>query len=428
MKETKKKIHYAWVMALIGGLTMFCMSAQQMSQAVFLPRVAESLNVGMGPIGIAFSMVTIASLFLTPVFTRLYEKFPARLVTLGAVLGQCVSLILVSTARSIYQVAIAGVFESCTLAGYNNVLTSVIVGRWFKDRGQFAYNVILFISMLGGVLFTPIAGAIIAATSWRTAYLCLLGFLVVVTIPVIRIFFKESPEKIGLRPYEDPNAEKSNAVKTRPVMNAGLTTKQAWRSKDFWLVCIYMIAFSYPMTMPNHLSAHLESVGYATAVGVSVATASMVGGLSGRIVLGYLSGRLSLQTINAIYCGVGILSAIAFCFGGVIGAVGAVVTSFLFGAAVRAAVVQYSMLRYKVFGASHDYVGISANLAICAHLVIATSSTMYGMIYDATGSYNGGFILVIAMFAIAALLPFMILRSRKEQSAEANAAQSVEPT
>ena len=47
-------------------------------------------------------------------------------------------------------------------------------------------------------------------------------------------------------------------------MNAGLTTKQAWRSKDFWLVCIYMIAFSYPMTMPNHLSAHLESVGYAT--------------------------------------------------------------------------------------------------------------------------------------------------------------------
>ena len=428
MKETKKKIHYAWVMALIGGLTMFCMSAQQMSQAVFLPRVAESLNVGMGPIGIAFSMVTIASLFLTPVFTRLYEKFPARLVTLGAVLGQCVSLILVSTARSIYQVAIAGVFESCTLAGYNNVLTSVIVERWFKDRGQFAYNVILFISMLGGVLFTPIAGTIIAATNWRMAYLCLLGFLLVVTIPVVLIFFKETPEKIGLQPYEDPNAEKNNAVKTRPVINASLTAKQAWRSKDFWLVCIYMIAFSYPMTMPNHLSAHLESGGYAAAVCVSVATAGVVGGLSGRVVLGYLSERISIQATNAIYCGIGVLSAIAFCSGGVLGSVGAVIIGFLFGMAVRAAVVQYSILRYKVFGASRDYVEISANLAICAHIAIATSSTVYGSIYDVTGSYNGGFVLVIVMFALAGLLPFVILRSGKAQCAEADAAQSVEPT
>lgn len=418
-----KKIHYSWYMALIGGLLMFCMSAQNMTQAVFLPRVAESLHVSMGAISLPFSMVTISSIPLTPAFRKLYQKYPARRVTSFVVLAQCVSLSLLASTKSIWMIVVAGIFEGCTLAAYNNVLVSLLVERWFRDRGQFVYNVILFISMMGGVVFTPVASAITSAVSWRAAYLSLAAFNLVIMLPVVLLFFREDPEQIGLQAYEEANAAQSGAAQARPVWNAGLTARNAWRSKDFWLVGLYMIVFSYPMTMPNHLTKHLESVGFSGTVTAAAATAGMLGGLAGRVLLGVLSEKFSIKVTNTLYCVVGIAAAAALCLGSGIGATGAIAASFLLGMAVRATVVMYSMLRYKVFGASADYVGICANLSVLSHIAMATSSTVYGTIFDVTGSYNGGFVLIIGLLVMTAVLAFVILQGKRTEAE----AQEIKP-
>ena len=96
-----KKFHYSWIIVFVSGLLMFGMSAQQMSQGVFLPRVAESLGVGMGTVSLAYSTSSYCMLIMTPLAATLYRKFPTKILGVIAVLDQTMSLIILSFAQNI---------------------------------------------------------------------------------------------------------------------------------------------------------------------------------------------------------------------------------------------------------------------------------------------------------------------------------------
>lgn len=411
----KKQLHYAWVIVLVSGSLMFGMSAQQMSQGVFLARVAESLGVGMGTISMAYSTSTLVMLVMTPLAAKLYQKFPTKILACIAVVDQCVSLLLLSVAQSVGVIILGCVLECFSISSFLNVMPSVLMKRWFRDRGQFAYNIILFISMLGGVVFTPVAGRIIETSGWRTAYQVLAAYILIVELPMVIFLLKADPADVGLKAYEDPEAARKQTPSSRPVMNANETTKGAWKSKYFYLVCLYSITITYASTMQNHLVKHLTNVGYSTMLGSTVLTAGLVGGLFGRVLLSYLGEKISLKATNALYCSLGVIAAIILCDAAQISTTLIIVMSFVFGMAVKVSTVQSTVLRYKVFGASVDYVGITANMAVCTNLITATSGTVFGMIYDHTGSYTGGFMLSITAFVLSVLLVFITLKGEKRE-------------
>lgn len=414
-----KKVHYSWVIVFVSGLLMFGMSAQQMSQGVFLARVAESLDVGMGTISLAYSTSTFCMLLMTPLAAKLYRQFPTKILGCVAVLDQCLSLILLSCANNVYIIALACLLECFSISSILNVMPSVLIKRWFKDKGQFAYNVILFISMLGGVCFTSVANKIISAYDWRTAYRVLAAFILVVEFPVTLALLKEDPSRVGQKAYEVPDDQKSTAVRNRPVMNAEVTAKSAWRNPAFYLVCLYSIAFTYSSTLQNHLVKHLTNIGFSTDVGATVLTAGMVGGLIGRVVLSAAGEKYSMKLTNAVYCGMGILSAVLLCASAGRSTFFVIAMGFFFGAAVKVSTVQTTLMRYKVFGASEDYTQIIANMSVVTNVVTATSSTVYGFIYDATHSYTGSFLLAIGAFALSMILAFIILKDEKGKKIKA---------
>lgn len=415
-----KKFHYSWIIVFVSGLLMFGMSAQQMSQGVFLPRVAESLGVGMGTVSLAYSTSSYCMLIMTPLAATLYRKFPTKILGVIAVLDQTMSLIILSFAQNIWVIALGCLLECFSISSILNVMPSVLIKRWFKDKGQFAYNVILFISMLGGVCFTSVASKIISAYDWRTAYRCLAAFILAIEFPITLMLLKDDPSRVGQTAYEDPNAVKNNTIKNRPVMNADVTRKTAWKNLAFYLVCLYSITFTYSATLQNHLVKHLTSTGFTAELGATVLTAGMIGGLVGRVILSIAGEKFSLKTMNLVYCGIGILSAFMLCNSAGKSTAFVIAMGFLFGAAVKVSTVQLTLMRYKVFGASEDYTQIIANMAIVTNLITATSGTVYGYIYDWTGSYTGSFILSISAFAASIILAFVILRgeSRKKEALE----------
>lgn len=412
----KSKFHYAWVITLVCGFLMFCMSAQQMSNSVYLARVAETLNLGMGDVSLAFSAATYAMIVMSPVAGKLYKRFPAKRLALLAVIMQCASLMVLSVANGPVLIVVASLLESFTTASFLVVLPAQMLKRWFRDRGQLAYNIILFISMLGGVVFTPIASAIIADAGWRVSYRVLGLFVLLVELPVVAIFLKESPESIGLKPFEDPNGDAADVVKNRPVLNADVTSKSAWKSRDFYLVCLFIAVMTYAGTIQAHLVKHLESIGFTSAIAATAVTAGMVGGLIGRVILGYTSEKLGLRVANLIYSGMGIVTGVALCFSQNSPIAFVLIMSFIFGLVIRSANVQNAMMKYRIFGASPDYSEIVANMYIISQLIAATASPVYGYIFDSTGSYTGGFIISVVSFLLSMLLVSLLLRSSKKRS------------
>ena len=409
-----KKLHYAWIVAFVCGFLMFCMSAQQMSNSVFIARVAETLGLGMGDISLAYSTATYAMIIMSPLMGKLYKKYNAKVLALTAAVVQGISIMLLSIAQGPWLIVVASLLESFTTASFLVVLPALMLKRWFKDRGQFAYNIILFISMLGGVIFTPIASAIIASSGWRMAYRALGLFVFIVELPIVAAFLKDSPERIGLKPFEDPNGDTVEVVKSRPVLNADLTAKSAWRSRDFYLVCLFIAAMSYAGTMQNHLVKHLESIGFTTAIASVAVTAGMVGGLIGRVILSYTSEKLGIRLTNLIFSCFGIVSGLALCFSRNAPEVFVFVMSFIFGLVIRSANVQNAMMKYRIFGASEDYSGIVANMYVISYLITATSGTVYGYIFDNTGSYNGGFAISVFAFVLSILLASVLLKTEKK--------------
>ena len=409
----KKKIHYSWIMVFISGLLMFGMSAQQMSHSVFLPNVAESLGVGMGSASLAYSTSSYMMILLAPVAAKLFSAYSTRILCLIAAAGQVCSLLILSTAQSLFMVVTACVFESFTISCFLGVLSSTIIKRWFTDRGQFAYNLILFLSMMGGVVFTPVAGTIIEYFDWRTAYRVLAAFVVVVELPVVFFFMHDHPSQLGLAPYEDSGAAGKGLIQNRPTRNKDMTAKSAWRSGTFYLVCLYALALGYAASMQNHMVKHLSVEGYSSAIATTAVSAGMVGGLAGRVVLSVISEKIGLKRSNAIYCCVGIFSAVMLCGLFRVSPWMIVVMGFLYGLAARVSTVLSSLMKYRIFSASEDYTKIVANITVVTGIATASSNTVFGYIYDFTGSYLGGFLLVICTFTISIVLSNMLLKTNE---------------
>lgn len=408
-----KKVHYSWYIILVGGLLMFGMSAQQMSQSVFMPQVADSLNIGMGTVSLAFSISHLLVIVLPSVVAILYQKYPMRIMACIAAAAQGLSLILMSVANHLSLVVIACALEAYAISSFMGVLSSTIIKRWFKDRGQFAYNLILFLSMMGGVVFTPIAGVLIEILDWRIAYRALAVFVFVIEIPVTLLFMKEYPAQLGLKPYEDPNAAENNVIQNRPTMNADVTVRGSWRSAAFYFMCLYAVALGFSSTLQNHVVRHLENLGYSSSFGAMVVSAGMAGGLIGRVILGFASEKFGLKAASAVYCMIGAAATAALCFAGNMGPAVVVVMGFLFGLVVRVSTVLASMMKYRIFGASDDYAGIVANTFIVTGILNAPSSVIFGYLYDINGTYTGSFIFVAVMFAVSIMLAGILLKDEK---------------
>ncbi len=415
--KTERKLHYAWIIALVSGLLMFGMSAQQMSASIFIYRVADSLGVGMGTISLAYSSSTFFMLIMTPLNAKLYTKYPVRVLAILTVVDQVLSLLLLSVAQNVWMVAAACILECFSVSSILNIMPSVLIKRWFKDKGQFAYNVILFISMLGGVCFTPIANRIILASSWRVAYRSLIVYVILVELPAVLFLLKEYPAQKGLSAYEDPDAGNQQKFRTTPTMNADVTAKTCWKNKYFYLCCIYSVFFAYSAAMNNHLVKHLISVGYDSELGTRVVTAGLVAALIGRVILAFAGEKFSIKVTNTVYCALGILSCVFLWQARGMSPLLILLFGAIFGMVVKVSTVQTTTLRYKVFGASEDYTQILANMHVITNVITATSGTVYGYMYDHTGSYSASFILAIVSFAISIVMCFIILKDDGKKAA-----------
>lgn len=400
---------------------MFGMSAQQMSQSVFYAKVADSLGVGMGVVSLCYSASTLCAFVMTPLSAYVFRKFPAKKLACIAIVDQFLSLLLLSAAQKPIVIAAACLMESFSISAFQHTFPSVMIKRWFKDKGSFAYNIMLFMSMIGGIVFTPIASAIINAEGWgwRWAYRAIALF-VILELPIAIAFLKESPETISLLPYEEAGAKKTKKVQSRPVMNADVTTKGAWKVPSFYLMALYTAFSVYPLAMQYHIPKHLATIGFTDTFAATVITAALVGGLVGRLVLSYLSDRYGIKVTNVVFCVIGVASLILLCNSAGLSTIVILALGFFYGFAVRSGNVHGAVMKYELFGASPDYVSIMANSIIISNIVSSTSSTVYGFMYDATGNYVGSFVLAIATWVLSVILAFVLLSGKKKAVQKAN--------
>jgi MFS family permease len=274
-----------------------------------------------------------------------------------------------------------------------------VISNWFDKRRGLALGLTMAGAGLGFFVMPALSYALISNLGWRMAYVVIGISVVVVTIPVVALFLRETPQSMGLMPDGEQVSEE---IKTTVRERSGLTGKEAMHSATFWVMCASLFLVSLAL---NGCLIHL--VPLLTDRGVSPQTAalsaSVLGGatLLGRLGTGYLLDKFFAATVAMFFFSLGALGVLMLWTG--VGGWLSFLVAILLGLGIGAEgdIMPYLVGRYfglKSFGEIYAYV-----LAIYT-LGAVVGPIVMGVGFDSTGSYDIVLIPFLMLTLVGALL------------------------
>ena len=400
-----------WVYAIVGVIVLLFAGLVYAWSVLSTPIAAEFTDWSKAQLSMTFTIVMIMFCIGSLLCGLLSGKLSAKMsVRIGAVLF-LLGFFLASRTQSLAMLYI-GFGVLCGLSSglcYNAVMSTMV--RWFPDRPGLISGVLLM--GFGGGSF--IIGKLYQAWTpveiggWRASFL-VMGIIIFVVLAICSFFF--------VAPGADfvaPAAKNGKAA----VKAAGKEYKplEMVKKPSFWLYYVWAIALS---AAGLALISQASSVVWeASASQTAGAVATIVGLISicnalGRVLFGGMYDKygrsLSMQLVNILFIitsGVLILALAAK-------SVVVVIIGFILGGLAYSGITPTnSAFCRSYFGPANYPVNFSL---INSNLIFASfGSTISGALFDASGSYNATFFLIIGLAVVGILCSLAISALDKKE-------------
>ena len=400
-----------WVYAIVGVIVLLFAGLVYAWSVLSTPIAAEFTDWSKAQLSMTFTIVMIMFCIGSLLCGLLSGKLSAKMsVCIGAVLF-LLGFFLASRTQSLAMLYI-GFGVLCGLSSglcYNAVMSTMV--RWFPDRPGLISGVLLMGfgggSFIIGKLYQAWTPAEIGG--WRTSFL-VMGIIIFVVLAICSFFF--------VAPGADfvaPAAKNGKAA----VKAAGKEYKplEMVKKPSFWLYYVWAIALS---AAGLALISQASSVVWeASASQIAGAVATIVGLISicnalGRVLFGGMYDKygrsLSMQLVNILFIvtsGVLILALTAK-------SVVVVIIGFILGGLAYSGITPTnSAFCRSYFGPANYPVNFSL---INSNLIFASfGSTISGALFDASGSYNATFFLIIGLAVVGILCSLAISALDKKE-------------
>ena len=393
-----------WVYAIVGVIVLLFAGLVYAWSVLSTPIAAEFADWSKAQLSMTFTIVMIMFCIGSLLCGLLTGKLSAKMaVRIGAVLF-LLGFFLASRTQSLAMLYI-GFGVLCGLSSglcYNAVMSTMV--RWFPDRPGLISGVLLM--GFGGGSF--IIGKLYQAWTpveiggWRASFL-VMGIIIFVVLAICSFFF--------VAPGADfvaPAAKNSKAA----VKIAGKEYKplEMVKKPSFWLYYVWAIALSAAgLALISQASG---VVWEASASQTAGAVATIVGLIPicnalGRVLFGGMYDKygrsLSMQLVNILFIitsGVLILALAAK-------SVVVVIIGFILGGLAYSGITPTNSAFCRAyFGPANYPVNFSL---INSNLIFASfGSTVSGALFDASGSYNVTFFLIIGLAVVGILCSLAI--------------------
>lgn len=427
MAEEKKGLHYGWVVFVAACLIMLfpcCFTFNAAS--VFYPHVAAELTDGAtAPVGLYITVV-YATMFVCLCILQVGKWFndkPAHIVLVGCVAAIGIAFLLMAFAKAIFLFYVAGVLLGIGNSIILYLLIPVICGRWFKSNVSTLIGVGMAMTGIGGMIWSPLATSIIVASSYHTAYLVYAAITLIIGLPCAWLI-KSNPSDKGLLPVGYNAAdEAAKAEAAKNLVIEGVTVKTALKKPAALITLgIYCALVNFGLTMNYYVPTYVKSLEGVSfdplMVGATLASVIMFGSLFGKLILGWTNDK---SVKGSVIFGLlsGILGLALVLWGIKISVFLAYIGGALFGVFFASATTTTPAIIRLGFG-NLDYTKIYAYVTGLCALFAAAGSTIWGKIFDATGTFTGTFITDMAVMAVAFIFAFGGLVIAKKLPRETN--------
>jgi MFS family permease len=268
---------YAWVMLAIGTVLVALNLGALSSLSVFLKPVSTEFGWPRGDTALAYTSAAITIGVAGVVWGRLADRFGTRPIAIIGAIAQPTALFMLSRTDSLPQFYAFYVLLGGIGIAAVNVPIIANVGLWFTRRRGTALGILSAGGPLGQASVAFLAGQIMVAYGWRTAYLALATIYGVLALPMA-LMVRTPPLLAAAAKGGSAAAGVSSPISTPLLV--------AWLSVASIFCCTTM---SVPIV---HTVAMLTDRGLPYTEAVRVFFVIMGSGVLGRILLGRLTDYL----------------------------------------------------------------------------------------------------------------------------------------
>ncbi len=343
-------------------------------------------------LSLAFSFI---SGLCAPFIGNLSDRIGIRPVMFGSILIIAIGFLMRPFITELWHWYLFSTLVYAGFPGATVMPAGKMVGLWFpRTRGRMMGAVVAG-NNFGGITMPPLAAAIIVVFNWQTAYVVfgvIMGALAIIALFVI----VEDEKKVESEMKRTGRGDQ--ALVARAAAQAGVSLRQALRTRTFWLVTIGLVAatFTYQGVL-TQLRQHFEESGFTPAMATTAVSTIAGMGIFSKLAFGRASEKITarIATILSIalqMVGVLIIAQVdashllwlgIFVFGLGFGGLGAL-----------ALLVVQEMFGMKEFG------GIMGIMQV-GMIASGTGAPMIaGAIHDSSGSFDSAFLIVAAIFIV----------------------------
>lgn len=306
-----RRIHPAWIVAAVGFLALVGAAGFRAAPSVMMVPLEQEFGWNRTTISTAIGLNILLYGLMAPFAAALMARFGMRKVTAFALImiasGSALSTLVVSPWMLMMT---WGVMIGLGTGSMAMVFAATITNTWFYARKGLVSGVLSAGSATGQLVFLSTYAGLVETNGWRFVSL-LVAFSALAVVPLILIFMKDSPAKMGvLRFGETPEIAAKfasdaaqNPGPTNPAKNALVTLVDASKNKTFWALAI---GFAICGATTNGLigahfipSAHDHGMPETTAAGLLAVVG--IFDVFGTIASGWLTDRVNPRLLLAIY-------------------------------------------------------------------------------------------------------------------------------
>jgi MFS family permease len=404
--DVKASLHeadtpYAWTRLVVSLVLMTIGGSGMYGVTVVLPLIQSDFAVERATASLPYATTMIGFGLGGILMGRLADRYGVMTPVLIGAAGLGAGYILAGLAPSLWLFIAA----QCLLIGFLGTSSGFAplvsdISHWFTRRRGVAVSIVVSGNYLAGAVWPPIMQAAFDAYGWRSTYIAVGIFALIVVPPLAYVMRWRAPTTVR---YENAAAH----VHDGTPASLGLSSRAL-----MVLLGIAGFACCVAMSMPQvHIVAYCGDLGYAAKHGAGMLSLMLAFGVLSRLVSGWLADRIGgLRTllVNSVLQCVALFLFLPFTGLGAL-----YVSSALFGLFQGGLIPAYAIIVREYFPARES--GWRTGTVLMVTLFgMALGGWLAGEIHDLTGSYRSSFINAIAWNLVnMSIVLFLVFRSSR---------------
>lgn len=405
--------HYGWIIvaACLVGISTGPAAFGIASIGLVSGPMAAEFGWDRTQLSLAVSVMMLCTAGSLPLVGRLVDRLGVKRVLVPSVVVLALTFMALPLVSAYWQFIALYVVMGTLAVGTNSVPYMRLLAAWFDRSRGLAIGIAGSGTGLGFAYVPLFTELLVSEYGWRGGYLGLGLLLLIVTLPLVLLVLKESPAAVGLAP-DGVSPDDQDAAQPAPT-KAGDTLAQALGRRDFWILVMIFMALAFVLYgLLPHLVPLLTDRGLTATAAASIASVFGASAFAGRVLIGFLIDRFDARRIGLIFFS---LSAVGLaCLALPMPIWAFLLAALLLGGSLGAEVDMLAYLTSRYFGL-RCFAEIFGVLFATVMVAMGLGPLAFGMVFDATGSYQAILFTGVPV-CIAAVLLLLLLRPYQERA------------